>query len=811
MNGITRLNAPLSLLSICAGLPASDRLARSLPTAHVLASSPVFHLLLPTPSLLVYLPSSCTTPPNPAVPASIRNPVQLCAHMRLLAVVFFVLTKFYQHILSLVFAVREINENPKILQNVTLGFHIYDSYNQPHMTYNAILDLLFKSHRLVPNYECDTHRKIFAVIGALDFDTSLRMANILNPYKIPQLTYGSFVPAANEVMERPSFYHMVPNEAHQYMGIIRLLKLFGWTWVGFFVEDDEQGECFLQVLEPLLSQYGICTDFTRRIPGQEQFSSASETNPVAHSMYQLINFRKSRVFVIYGETYTIQYIMYFINGKGAPERKANALAGKVWIITAQIDFVLASISWDSDLQFFQGAIYFSIHSNEVPGFQKFVQMLKPDWTQTGGFLWEFWEQALDCSVPHPMGGCMGEEELGRLLGHSFEMYMTGHSYSIYNAVYAVAHALQALCSSKFNQRSIVEGKKGDLKTLQSWQVLPISVCSDSCQPGYQKRNKEGDKFCCYYCDSCPEGKISNQTDTDDCFKCPDNRYPSKDQDQCIPKVISFLSYEEPLGKSVVSVSVCFSLIIALVLQTFIKHRDTPIVKANNRALTYTLLLSLLLCFLSSLLFLGQPRKMTCLRQQPLFGFNFSVAISCVLAKTTTAIVAFTAIKPAPNMRKWVGKRLAISIVFSCSIMQAGICAIWLTTSSPFVDLDMKLLSEEIIMECRVGSIIMFYLVLGYMGLLAIISFSVAFFARKLPDTFNEAKFITFSMLVFCSVWLSFVPTYLSTKGKYMVVVEIFSIFASSAGLLGCIFFPKCYIIIVRPDLNMRGRLIKRIS
>ncbi|XP_039180257.1 vomeronasal type-2 receptor 26-like [Crotalus tigris] len=666
------------------------------------------------------------------------------------------------------------------------------------------------SAHLFDDILCDMQNRPIAVIGGPTAAVGAHMSTTLSLYKMPQVIY-SYTLEIKGKREAVLYQQMFPNISYQYKGILLLLLHFKWTWIGIISAKNENSERFVHDVVAMFSQRGICFDFIEGIPATTYSNSIFDFMEEGIKTYKVIMRSTTNVVIIHGE---IDDMIFFRTFPIISKTEGIELwtKVKVWVMTAQIDFISLPFIRNEDIDFIHGALSFTIHSNKVSGFREFVQLRKPVFDKEDSFIKLFWKNAFECSFSNSMIDdekevmCTGEEKLETLLTSVFEMDMTGHSYSTYNAVYVVAHALHAMLSSAFPFRT--ENHKPQLSFLeqQFWKSQPLSLCNSKCHSGYSKNKLEGKPFCCYNCLQCPEGKIANQEDMNDCLKCQQDQYPNQNRDLCLFKAVAFLMYEETLGMALTSFVLFFSFITAVVLWIFIKHQDTPIVKANNRTLTYILLIALMLSFLCSLLFIGQPSKVMCVLRQTAFAIIFSVAISCVLAKTIIVVIAFLSTKPGSKMTKWVGKRLGFFIVSCCSCIEGIICTAWLSMSPPFPDVDMSSMAEEIVLECNEGSTYMFYCVLGYMGFLAFISFTVAFLARKLPDAFNEAKFITLSMLAFCSVWLSFIPTYLSTKGKYMVAVEIFSIITSSAGLLICIFSPKCYILILRPDLNKKEQL-----
>ncbi|KAK9405341.1 type-2 vomeronasal receptor [Crotalus adamanteus] len=760
--------------------------------------------------------------------------------------------------LPFVLPIQVINKNTQLLHNLTLGYNVHDNYLSTLRTADALLDILSTGEANVPNYSCGRKDTLLAVIDGAYQEISTQMSTLVGTYKVAQVTCRFVPEALSDKSQFPFFYRMAPKTEIQNPAIVQLLLHFRWTLIGLFASDTENGENFLRTFTPMLVRSGICVVISQR------FSTSRPTKPLRDA---LSKWRQVNVFVFFTDYSTMMDGISHVHE--ALEGLPGLIEGKIWIITLfgalpakrhRFYKHIHSI-WNFRIQErghqkdFQSVIFvepqFQYHSFHC-SFSRRVFLGKGRRRCTQKVPLEIREKKRHIEIDHRAYSVIktlalalrvayssryrrrkvGEESLRapRLQPWQLHPFLQKNEFcnlsemklyldqngdlvadmNIWNLVVLPKNNyIQGKLGSFERQRLIInQDNLSRLKLLN--KSLPQSKCAEYCHPGFVKQAQEGEPVCCYDCIPCPEGTISTQKDTEKCTKCPDEQYPTENRVKCIPKRIIFLLFEEHLGIILISFTLILFLSTGLVLIIFIKYLKTPIVKANNRDLSYILLVSLLLCFLAAFLFIGRPTKPTCLLRQMVFNIVFSVAISSVLAKSITVVLAFLATKPGNQVKRWLGKSLAKSIIFSCSGVQSFICAIWVGVFPPFPDSDFHSQPGAIILQCNEGFVTMFYVALGYMGFLAAICFMIAFLARNLPGDFNEAKLITFSMLVFCSVWISFLPTYLSTKGKYMVAVQIFSILASGAGLLGCIFFPKCYIIILRPDLNTKEHLIIKV-
>ncbi|OCT72871.1 vomeronasal type-2 receptor 26 [Xenopus laevis] len=761
------------------------------------------------------------------------------------------------------FAVEEINKNPLLLPNVTLGYEIYDSCDYVSKSMEATLKLFSGRQDHVPGYRCTTKGPLAGFIGL-----PYSMAELTQIYRYPHITYGTQDPVLDDKKLFPSFFRIVPNDRSLYSGYVKLLHHFGWTWVGLVASDEEHNLKISQELRTVLLNSGICIAYYAVFPTQDIFSFLS--------VFKVMENSNANVVITLCSQLSFLDLIY--------TAAIRAERGRVWITPTSLSFFTYNL-FGPYHRVVNGSLQFSVHQEEIPGFKDFLYSINLT-TFPNFFTAVFWNEMFQCLPPNettyrkivnPLRNCTGEESLQNV-DANFDIKTLRVTYTVYRAVYSFANALHNMLSSKKSsgqklnllkdfQPSMLSqylknidfqttsGKefhsanqgpigqydimnwvttnrtitfaqigsffpfappgqqliinKSDIKWNHKFNETPLSLCTNQCPPGFRKAARKLEPICCYDCIACSEGDITNCTDMENCMTCAEDQWSDEKRTMCISRTIDFLSFSDVLGIVLASVAIFFCLISTGVLVIFLKYRNTAIVKANNRELSYILLLSLTMCFLCCLLFIGRPEATTCFFRQAAFGIIFAVAVSAILAKTITVVIAFNATKPGSRARKWVGSRVSTYLVSLGTFGEALICLVWFLRSPPFPDFDTREKSVKMTLKCNEGSETAFYCMMGYVGLLAVLSFVVAFLARKLPDTFNEATHITFSMLVFCIVWVSFIPAYVSAKGKYSVAVEIFAILASTAGLLGCIFIPKCHIIVIRPDLNTKEHLIGR--
>ncbi|XP_028817129.1 extracellular calcium-sensing receptor-like [Denticeps clupeoides] len=779
----------------------------------------------------------------------------------------------FQNAQTMVFAIEEINNSTNLLPGIRLGYKIYDSCGSIEMAIRAALSLVNGREETNEIISCSKPDTVQTIIAETSSTPSIAISATVGPLHIPVISHFATCACLSDKNKHPSFFRTIPSDYYQSRALAQLVKSFGWTWVGALCSDNDYGKNGLTTFIKAALEQGVCIEYSEaffRTNPREDILKIVDIIKASSSkvIVAFVSYSDMEVLlreIVLQNITGLQWI-----GSESWISDMNIATGE-WqaILRGSMGFAIPKAKLKGLGEFLTNLP----QSTPVPLYRELLETIFGCRLTTNGpandsnickgneRLSNVQNQYTDVSelqiannvykavyavahVLHNMRFCQDDNlpsndnciqtsdsiepwkvlELLKAVHFSTNTGEDVHfdrngdpvaRYDLLNwqqgkdsktefvTVGSYDASLPKQLQLSFNQSSIIWA--------QNKHQVPVSVCSENCLPGTRKAARKGKPVCCYDCLPCGEGEISNETDSISCFKCPLELWPNTKRNACILKFTEYLSFGEVMGIIIVTFSLLGASLTLSIAVVFYKNKDTPIVKANNSELSFLLLFSLKLCFLCSLTFIGQPSEWSCMLRHTAFGITFVLCISCVLGKTIVVLMAFRATLPGSNVMKWFGPTQQRLSVLGFTLIQVIICVLWLTVSPPFPHQNVELYKEKIILECKLGSAVGFWAVLGYIGLLAVLCFVLAFLARKLPDNFNEAKFITFSMLIFCAVWITFIPAYVSSPGKFTVAVEIFAILASSFGLLFCIFVPKCYIILLKPEKNNKRHMIGKMA
>ncbi|XP_066565573.1 extracellular calcium-sensing receptor-like [Amia ocellicauda] len=777
----------------------------------------------------------------------------------------------FQSAQTMIFAIEEINNNPDLLPGISLGYKIYDSCSLP-SALRAVMALMNGYEETLSDSACSRSAAVQAIIGDSRSSPTIAISATIGPFQIPVISHFSTCACLSNRQRFPSFFRTIPSDYYQSRALAQLVKHFGWTWVGAIRTDSDYGNNGMATFVQAAEQEGVCIEYSVVIHetySKKKILQIKDVIEKSTSRVIIAFIGPGDMIVLLKELFLHNVTGLQWIGSEAWITSSNlATAEGYRILRGSIGFAVMKTKIDGLKEFLM-----KVHPSQDPDNALLKEFWESafncskshnnnhrklcSWSENLREVNNLYTDVSELRIAgnaykavyavayslHNLLGCKTRQsaftnyscekknntKLWQVLeylktinfttktGETVSFDQNGDPIARYELVnwQPVNESSVQFTTVGYYDASLPAGRQFvmnhvDIVWAGGQHEIPKSVCSESCLPGTRKAVQKGKPLCCYDCIRCADGDISKTTDSNDCIQCPEEYWSNEKRDKCVLKIIEFLSFSEIMGILLMILSLagaCFTMGIALV---FFKYKNTPVVKANNSELSFILLFSLTLCFLCSLTFIGQPSEWSCMLRHTAFGITFVLCISCVLGKTIVVLMAFRATLPGNNIMKWFGPTQQRLSVLAFTLIQVLICVLWLTISPPFPNKNIKFYAERIILECDLGCTGAFWAVLGYIGFLSAMCFVLAFLARKLPNDFNEAKFITFSMLIFCAVWITFIPAYISSPGKYTVAVEIFAILASSFGLLFCIFGPKCYIILLKPELNTKKRLMGKV-
>uniref|UniRef100_A0A671K5C6 Metabotropic glutamate receptor 8-like n=1 Tax=Sinocyclocheilus anshuiensis TaxID=1608454 RepID=A0A671K5C6_9TELE len=343
-------------------------------------------------------------------------------------------------------------------------------------------------------------------------------------------------------------------------------------------------------------------------------------------------------------------------------------------------------------------------------------------------------------------------------------------------------------------------------------TLPASVCSVPCQMGERKKIVKGVP-CCWHCERC-EG-YHFQVSEFSCELCLYEQRPDRNRTGCIPIPIIKLEWHSAWAAVPMFVAVLGILATSFVVVTFVRYNDTPIVRASGREMSYVLLTGIFLCYAITFLMIATPCLAVCSFRRVFLGLGMCFSYAALLTKTNRIHRIFEQGKKSVAAPRFISPASQLVITFSLISVQLLGVFMWFAVDPPHtvVDYGEQRTSDPEkargVLKCDISDLSLICS-LGYSILLMVTCTVYAIKTRGVPETFNEAKPIGFTMYTTCIIWLAFIPIFFGTaqsaERMYIQTTTLtISLSLSASVSLGMLYMPKVYVIILHPEQNVPKR------
>ena len=247
-----------------------------------------------------------------------------------------------------------------------------------------------------------------------------------------------------------------------------------------------------------------------------------------------------------------------------------------------------------------------------------------------------------------------------------------------------------------------------------------------------------------------------------------------------------------------------SALVGLTLATsvlFAINYNTPVVRSAGGPMCFLILGCLSLCSLSIFFYFGKPTIAFCILRFLPFLLFYTVCLACFVVRSFQIVCIFKMAAKFPKLHSWWmkyhGQWLVITVAF---VTQALFLLIGYTYSPPKPYDDISSYPDKIILVCNMNVISSSGSVVLLLSLCSL-CFIFSYMGKDLPKNYNEAKAITFCLLLLILTWIMFATVYILYRGKYIQTLNALAVLSSLYSFLLWYFLPKCYIIIFQSYKN----------